>query len=136
MSTAPRTAGAGPSYLHVVTDLPVQRWRDVPAFMRMALRVRKQMVTTPGVVTFQLKAKLLNKRFYTYSIWTERRDMGAFVRTEPHASAVRKTEAWAGAGAAFAEWESPAAVIDWKAGFVRLLQPTFRYQKPTTMRSP
>ncbi len=121
-------------YLHIATVLPVRRWRDVPAFLRMATRVNEQLSQTAGNVKYGVKARFLRKHFYTYTIWTNRAAVNAFVRTEPHAEAVRRMAVWAGTGAAFVEWEAQAQTLNWPEALERLKKPTFSYQPPQSSK--
>jgi hypothetical protein len=50
--------------------------------------------------------------------------------TEPHAIAIERFKDWAGEGAAFVEWESTEAKLDWNEAFKRLEQPTYHYVRP------
>jgi hypothetical protein len=54
--------------LHVLTStLPLQRYRDVPRFLRWTLRIRKQLAAAEGAAGYSLDARLLRKTFYTLS---------------------------------------------------------------------
>ncbi|MFQ5933165.1 MAG: hypothetical protein ACE5KI_00810 [Dehalococcoidia bacterium] len=120
-------AGQGVEVLCVVSALPLRRWRDVIPFLRMTYRVDKQLKETPGLVRHAVKANFLRKRFWTFSAWRDRESMVEFVRSEPHATAVKRFEVWGGEGAAFAEWQSVDGSIDWTGARERLRDPTFRY---------
>lgn len=87
------------------------------------------MRKTDGVVRYGLKTDFPRKRFWTYSVWKNRQAIGPFVAGEPHATAVKKFAEWAGAGAAFVEWENSAGNVDWDEASRRLEKPTFYYRK-------
>jgi hypothetical protein len=67
--------------------------------------------------------------FWTYSVWRSEEAIEPFVRTEPHATAIRKIAQWAAEGAAFSQWKSTNGKIDWDETNRRLEQPTFYYRK-------
>jgi hypothetical protein len=82
------------------------------------------------VATFlPLKADFPKKHFWTISIWNDRYSMRQFVMTEPHVTAMKKFEVWAGHGSAFADWTSSSNSIDWEEAMRRLQNPTFHYRK-------
>ena len=83
-------------FTSVGTYLSVKKWRHVIPFFRMSGRVEQQLKRTEGVVRYGLKTDFLHKRFWTYSVWKDRQAIGPFVRSEPHATAVKKFAEWAG----------------------------------------
>ncbi len=115
-------------FLCIATFLPVRSWLHVIPFLRMSFRIQRQLKNTDGLVTYHLRANLLRKQFWTLSIWKDRAAANAFILTEPHATAVRKFEKWAGRGAAFVQWNSSDATIDWNEALQRLQNPTFYYK--------
>ncbi len=114
-------------YLCVATRLHLKRWRDLPAFLRMTWAVRRQARSSPGLAASGVKARFLRREFWTFSIWKDRGSMQAFVKAEPHATAVRRFERWAGEGTAFVEWASGSPRVDWREAQERMRNPTFRY---------
>ncbi len=54
------------------------------------------------------------KHFWTLSIWKDQDSLRHFVMTEPHATAIKKFNEWAGEVSAFVEWTSPSKSIDWQ----------------------
>jgi heme-degrading monooxygenase HmoA len=93
-------------FLHIATVLPVRRWWHVIPFLRMASRVQEQAKESQGAVTYSVRAEFRRKRFYALSIWEDRASVDSFFRMEPHATAIKRFQDWAGQGAAFAEWTS------------------------------
>ncbi|HEV2139502.1 MAG TPA: hypothetical protein VGR53_11765 [Nitrososphaerales archaeon] len=77
-------------FTSVATYLPVGRWRHVIVFFRRSGLVERQLRKTEGVVRYGLKTDFLHKRFWTYSVWKDRKAIGFFVTTEPHATAVKR----------------------------------------------
>lgn len=91
MPALPWTTGpfnpVGDTELHVLTStLPLTRYRDVPRFLRWAMRIRKQLATTDGCAGYSLDARLLRKTFYTLSAWQDREAMNRFVHSGRHAA--------------------------------------------------
>lgn len=117
-------------YVIAATFLPVRRWRHLLPLFRMSRRVEKQLSQTPGLVRYGLKAELRRKQFWTYSVWQDRGAMGAFMRTEPHASAIQRLNEWAGRGVAFTNWESSDGSIDWTEARKRLTDAAGRDTEP------
>lgn len=72
------------------------------------------------MVSYSLAVNPLRRHFWTCSVWADHEAMVAFTREEPHAGAAGRYEAWAGAGAAFLEWESAESKLDWSEAFARL----------------
>jgi hypothetical protein len=89
--------GDGPGVV-LVTHLELQRVRDVPAFFRTSLAIRRQVGSSPGARSLLLRARPLARTFTTVSWWDDEAAVAAFARAEPHRSAMR---AWAPRLAAF-----------------------------------
>ena len=62
----------------------LSRWRDVIPFLLAALRIRRQMLRSPGVVGVSLIAKPFAKTFYTLSAWNDRDALDSAVAQQPH----------------------------------------------------
>ena len=89
MPTLPWTSGpyVDDAPLHVLTStLPLNRYRDVPRFLRWALKIRKQLRDAPGLAGYSLDARLLRKTFWTLSAWQDREAMQRFVHSGAHAA--------------------------------------------------
>jgi hypothetical protein len=116
-------------YTHVVTFLPLKRWLYMIPFQLMTSKVLKQAKQSLGIVDYAVKADFPKKHFWTLSIWNDRNSMRQFVMTEPHVTAMKKFEVWAGDGSSFADWTSSSNSIDWEEAMRRLQNPTFHYRK-------
>ncbi len=81
--------GDGPGIVFV-THLHLRRLRDVPAFFRDSLAIRRQTMRSPGARSLLLRAQPLARRFTTVSWWDDEAAAPAFVRTDPHRSAMRR----------------------------------------------
>jgi hypothetical protein len=101
---------------------------DLPAFLMLVNRIHKQLDGAEGNVAWNAWGG--PKKFYTHSIWRDRPSVNAFVRAEPHATAVRRMATWGGPDAAFAEWTDASDAVDRDETMRRLETPTFYYKKP------
>ncbi|MCT7657700.1 DUF3291 domain-containing protein [Mycobacterium deserti] len=68
----------------------LKKRRDVPMFLVAALRVRQQMLASPGVIGVSLIAQPLRKTFYTLSAWQDRQALDSAVATAPHAETMAR----------------------------------------------
>ncbi len=84
-----REIADGPGVVYV-THLHLRRLRDVPAFFRASLAIRRQTMRSPGARSLLLRAQPLARRFTTVSWWDDEAAARAFVRTDPHRSAMRR----------------------------------------------
>lgn len=116
-------------YIHAATFLPLKGWRYMIPFQLMTSKVLKQAKQSHGIVDYAVKADFPKKYFWTLSIWKDRGSMRQFVMAEPHITAMKKFEEWAGEGSAFADWTSSSSSIDWEEAMRRLQNPTFYYNK-------
>src|SRR5579875_2031177 len=116
-------------YFCVATFLPLRSWLNVVPFLRLTAGIEKQLKGTRGVVRYGLKADILHKRFWTISVWWDKESMREFVTDEPHLTAIRNFESWAGDGAAFVEYASRTGVINWSEAELKLQKPSFYYYK-------
>ena len=73
-----------------VTHLHLRRLRDVPAFFRTSLAIRRQTMRSPGARSLMLRAQPLARRFTTVSWWDDEAAVRAFVRADPHRAAMRR----------------------------------------------
>ncbi len=73
-----------------VTRLTLKRWRDVPAFLRTAMALRRDLADQPGAVTLGLAAEPWARRFWTLSAWRDEESLTAYVRSPGHAAAMRR----------------------------------------------
>ncbi len=116
-------------YIHVATFLPLKGWRYMVPFQLMTSKVIKQAKRSHGIVDYAVKANFPRKHFWTLSIWENKESMRQFVISEPHATAMKKFEEWAGEGSAFVEWTSSSTSIDWEEAIRKLQNPSFYYNK-------
>ena len=113
--------GPGP-FLFVGTYLPMQRWRDLPAFFRLVGRVHDQMKANPGVMRVGINSRFLTKEFWTCSVWRVGSEQAIqdFVQSGAHAEALKKSAQWSRGKTAFARWTSPSPAMDFEELLRRL----------------
>ena len=109
--TAAAAAGAdadGPDEVVVMASvLQLDSLRRTPGFLRAAMAIRRQVLGAEGAVGVALNTALPRRTFFTLSAWRDRDALNAFVRSEPHASTMRRYRA-AMADARFVFWSTPA----------------------------
>ncbi|GAB2539805.1 hypothetical protein GCM10027167_50770 [Nocardia heshunensis] len=94
MPALPWSAGvhrpAADAQLHVLTtNLPLNRYRDIPRFLRWTVKIRTQLKSAPGCVGFTMDAKPFTKTFWTLSAWSDKEAMEVFVHTGTHAEMLK-----------------------------------------------
>ncbi len=110
-------AGSTTEFICAATFFPVRRWRDVIHFLRMSSGVQRQLKGTSGLVRYGLKANFIRKRYWTFSVWADRASLDAFLRADPHATAMRRMRQWVvPEDSAFVTWDSADDSINWKEG--------------------
>lgn len=77
-------------YVAMASRLPLRRHRAVPGFLRDTLRIRRQLASAPGLVGYGLKADLLRKTFWTFSVWEDQAALEAFARSDPHRQIIER----------------------------------------------
>ena len=102
----PTPTANGPA-LVMASRFELTTWRDVPAFLKAAVRIRRQMLGSPGVHGVSLIAQPLRRTFYTLSAWQDRDALNRAVAGQPHASTMTRFHSKMTA-AVFAFWEAPA----------------------------
>ena len=119
-------------YIHAATFLPLKGWLYMIPFQLMSSKVLRQAKRSHGILDYAVKADFPKKHFWTLSIWKDKESMRQFVMAEPHLTAMKKFEVWAGDGSAFVDWTSSSTSIDWEEAMGRLQNPTFYYNKRKT----
>ena len=71
-------------YLVLLTALPLQRFRDLDAFLLHTWRIQRQLSRTPGLLGYSMLARILRRRFWTLSVWEGESALRQFVVTDPH----------------------------------------------------
>src|SRR4051794_30293938 len=87
---------AGPAHDHhgdvvvSVTDLSLDRWRDVPTAAATGLRLRLGWYAMPGAVGLWLWSIPLERRSGSVSVWTGEDDLRRFVGLPKHLAVMRR----------------------------------------------
>src|SRR5436309_13454217 len=68
----------GREYLALLSYLPLKGFRKMLMLQRQTGKVRAQLASTPGLVGYSFRAKLMGHRFWTLSIWEDERALTAF----------------------------------------------------------
>jgi hypothetical protein len=76
--------------LHVVTFFQLRGPWNAPRFFGMSRRIAGQLRGTEGLVGFSMLAKPLRNRYWTASVWRDRRALLRFIRENPHALAMKR----------------------------------------------
>jgi heme-degrading monooxygenase HmoA len=86
------------------------RAQNVPGFLYDSLRIRRQVLRTPGALGVSLIARPLKRQFLTLSAWSSTEALNQLVREEPHQSAMKRHRAGM-ADAQFVFWSIDAAYL-------------------------
>src|SRR5271168_2408728 len=74
----------GREYVALLSYLPLRSYLKIPLFARFSYAVHRQMLASPGAVGYSMRAKLLNRQFWTLSVWESDRGLMEFVAKVPH----------------------------------------------------
>lgn len=74
----------------MVSRLELRSMRDVPGFLRAALRLRRAFRTAPGAITLHLAASPLAGTFWTWSSWVDERGLQEYSRSRLHVEVMRR----------------------------------------------
>ena len=129
MPTIPWTAPKPPppadgTVVVMASRLELARLRDVPSFLVAALRIRRQMLRSPGALGLSLIARPSRRAFWTLSAWQDRAALEATVGREPHRQIMKHFRPRM-AGSRFVTWSAPATAvpITWDEAMRRLEKP-------------
>ncbi|GAA3392212.1 DUF3291 domain-containing protein [Cryptosporangium minutisporangium] len=117
MPTIPWTPAAeaksatGPA-LAMASEFELTSLRHVPRFFLDSVRIYRQTVRADGALGVSLEAHPLRGRFRTLSSWRDRAAIDAFVRTEPHRSAMRRHHA-SMKRSKFVFWDTAEPKLSW-----------------------
>jgi hypothetical protein len=123
--TAPNSAKPPDGPVTVMASrLELRRLRDVPSFLTGAMRIRRQMLGSPGALGVSLIARPLRRTFWTLSAWQDQAALGTAVGHEPHRQIMNHFRPRM-AGSSFVTWAAPATAlpIAWDEALRRLDQP-------------
>jgi uncharacterized membrane protein len=100
----------------MASRLELRRWRDVPAFLVAALRLRALLRRSPGALALSLRAAPASRAFWTLSVWENHDALRAYAAHERHVRVMRRF-APVMANSTFADWSTSAAGLpNWSDG--------------------
>jgi len=73
-------------YLALLSELPLKRFRHLGEFLLYTWRIQGQLKKTPGLVGYSLLARILQKKFWTLSVWESEAALQRFVAQIPHSA--------------------------------------------------
>jgi heme-degrading monooxygenase HmoA len=76
-------------YLVLLSALPLKRFRDLGAFVLYTWRIQGQLRRTPGLLGYSLLARILQRQFWTLSVWEGEAALQQFVIEPPHSHVMR-----------------------------------------------
>jgi len=76
-------------YFALLSYLPLNKYRAIPAFLKYLFQIQKQLRTTSGIIGYSLRAKLLSRDFWTLSAWVDEKALMDFVVKIPHGQAMK-----------------------------------------------
>jgi hypothetical protein len=77
------------TYVVMGSRLPLRGFRFVPRFLVHTMKIRRQLAVAEGLIGYALNARLLQKEFWTVSVWRSRDDLERFATADPHARIIR-----------------------------------------------
>ena len=104
----------------MASRLELRRWRDVPAFLVAALRLRTLLRRSPGALALSLRAAPARRTFWTLSVWASHEALRAYAAHQHHVQVMRRfgrvmTDStfadWTMSAAGLPDWSDAAAAI-------------------------
>ncbi|HVH71670.1 MAG TPA: hypothetical protein VNB49_11235, partial [Candidatus Dormibacteraeota bacterium] len=76
-------------YLALLTYLPLNQHRNVPRFLWYTFAIQKQLAGSRGIMGYALRAKPLQKNFWTLSAWQDEKSLMEFTVRIPHSEVMK-----------------------------------------------
>ena len=110
-------------YLALLTYLPLKKHRTIPRFLWSTFAIQKQLTGSAGILGYALRAKPLEKNFWTVSAWLDEKSLMDFVLRIPH-SQVMKALAPDMGSTEFIRWRVAGSDVPlrWQAAMERAKQ--------------
>ena len=117
----------------MASRLQLRSMRDVPAFLWAAMRIRRQMLDSPGALGVSLIAKPLKRTFWTLSAWQNQAALSATIGRQPHRDVMQRFRPKM-AGSRFITWTVPMSALtpNWPEALRRLDSPDSEPDKKGT----
>jgi hypothetical protein len=100
----------GREYVALLSYLPLQKYRKLPAFTRFTLQIMRQLKKSPGAIGYAMRAKLLSREFWTLSVWEDTRSLMNFVAKVPHGEVMKALSGHMGP-TKFSQWKILGSAI-------------------------
>jgi hypothetical protein len=71
-------------YTALVSYLPLNKFRALPKFIRYTRQIQHQLADSKGLVGYSMDANLVDKEFWTLSVWEDAEALRRFVQQTPH----------------------------------------------------
>jgi len=114
-------AEAQREYHALLSYLPLNKYWAIPGFIRFSLQIQQQLRSTPGVIGYSLRAKILSRNFWTLSVWQDQNTLMDFVAKIPHGEAMKAMIPHMGSSR-FAQWKvaGSSLPLSWDEAMQRL----------------
>jgi len=114
-------AEAQREYHALLSYLPLNKYWSIPGFIRFSLQIQQQLRSTPGVIGYSLRAKILSRNFWTLSVWQDQNTLMDFVAKIPHGEAMKAMIPHMGSSR-FAQWRvaGSSLPLSWDEAMQRL----------------
>ncbi|HYT23885.1 MAG TPA: hypothetical protein VEW05_27045 [Candidatus Polarisedimenticolia bacterium] len=76
-------------YFALLSYLPLNKYRAIPAFLKFSIQIQKQLGATPRIIGYSLRAKPFSRQFWTLSAWADEKPLMDFVMKIPHGQAMK-----------------------------------------------
>jgi hypothetical protein len=76
-------------YLALLTYLPLKKHRAIPRFLWSTFAIQKQLAGSAGILGYALRAKPLQKNFWTVSAWLDEKSLMDFALRIPHSGVMK-----------------------------------------------
>ena len=97
-------------YFALLSYLPLNKYRAIPAFLNFTFQIQRQLGSTPGIIGYSLRAKPLSLNFWTLSAWTDEKSLMDFVVKIPHERAMKSMIPHMGS-TNFTKWKVSASAL-------------------------
>ena len=76
-------------YLVLLTYLPLKKRRMIPRFFWSTFAIQKQLAGSAGILGYALRAKPLERNFWTMSAWLDEKSLMDFALRIPHSQVMK-----------------------------------------------
>ncbi len=80
---------ANEEYLALLTFLPLKKHRTIPRFLWSTFAIQRQLASSAGIIEYALRAKPLEKNFWTMSAWLDEKSLMNFTAHIPHSQVMK-----------------------------------------------